>query len=272
MNAVVDHYAIGDLANKIAAALRADGKSLDKLAAEDLASVDEFHVRGRAATLELGARIGLGPHAHVLDIGSGLGGPARTLASIYGCKVTGIDLSPEFCDTANTLSGWVGLADRTVFIEGDATALDVPNEAFDAAMTLHACMNIAAKEKVYAGVRKALKPGGIFAIYDILQGEGGHVLYPVPWARDAGISHLATTEDMRALLQSAGFEILREDDSTETSEAWFKRAAAKVASSDRPPVNLRRFMGADGARMTQNQVRNLGDRRIRTVTFICRRL
>ena len=139
-------------------------------------------------------------------------------------------------------------------------------------MTLHACMNIAAKDKVYAGVRKALKPSGIFAVYDILQGEGGEVLYPVPWARDAAISHLVTTEKMRALLQGAGFEILSEDDSTDASEAWFKRAAAKLSDSGRPPVNLRQFMGEDGARMTQNQVRNLGDRRIRTVTFICRRL
>jgi ubiquinone/menaquinone biosynthesis C-methylase UbiE len=226
MNAVVDHYAIGGLANKIAAALKAGGKSLDEITTEDLASVDEFHVRGRAATLELGARMGLGLQSHVLDIGSGLGGPARTLASTYGCKVTGVDLSPEFCETANTLSGWVGLADRTVFLEGDATALDVTDSAFDAAMTLHACMNIADKDKVYACVRRALKPGGIFAVYDILQGEGGDVLYPVPWARDADISHLVTTEKMRALLQGAGFDIISEDDSTEASEAWFKRAAA----------------------------------------------
>ena len=271
MNAVVEHYAIGDLANKIAAALQAAGKDLDKLVAEDLASIDEFHIRGRAATLELGTRMGLRAQSHMLDIGGGLGGPARTLASVYGCKVTGIDLSIEFCDTANALSRWVGLADRVVFRQGDATALDVVEGGFDAAMTLHASMNIAAKGAVYAGVHKALKPDGIFAVYDILKGEGGEVLFPVPWARRAEISHLVTAGEMRGLLEGAGFQIVHEEDSTEAGQAWFKRVAAKLASSDKPPVSLREFLGADAAQMTQNQVRNLSERRIRTVTFICRR-
>ena len=269
-NFVQQHYSIGDLPEKIAAALRGAGKDLASLTTADLASIDEFHICGRQATLELAQRMEIGPGSHVLDIGSGLGGPARTLAEVYGCRVTAVDLSPEFCDAARELSRWVGLSDRVTFCQGDAAALTSEPGTFDAAMTIHVAMNIAAKDRVYAAVHRALKAGRIFAVYDILQGEGGKVHYPVPWARDPAISHLATPAEMRTLLQGAGFRILEEIDSTEQSEAWFKQAAAQTAASDKPPVGLRQFLGPDAAEMMRNQVCNLAERRIRTVSLICR--
>jgi len=269
-NRVEQHYAIGGLADKIAGALQGAGKDLAHLTTADLAPVDEFHVRGRQATLELAQRMELQPGAQVLDIGSGLGGPARTLAEVYACQVTGIDLTPEFCAAAQELSRWVGLAQRVRFCQVDATALDCEPASFDAAMTIHVAMNIAAKDRVYAGVHRALKPGRIFAVYDILQGEGGAVHYPVPWARDPAISHLATPTQMRSLLQGAGFRILDEIDQTDEGEAWFKAAAAQAAGPVKPPISLRQLLGSDAADMMRNQVRNLSERRIRTVTFICR--
>lgn len=267
---VEQHYNIGDLTSKIAAALQASGKDLSQLTTADLAPIDEFHVRGRNATLELADRLEVGPGYHVLDVGSGLGGPARTLAETHGCRVNGIDLSAAFCDTARELSRWVGLADKVGFSQGDATDLPHGAGVFDAAMTLHVAMNIARKDQVYAGVRRVLKPGRIFAIYDILQGEGGEAFYPVPWARDPSISHLATKDQMRRLLEGAGFRIEAEEDSTEASEVWFKQSAAKLAGSSAPPVGLRQFLGSDAAQMTLNQVRNLTERRIRTFMYICR--
>jgi ubiquinone/menaquinone biosynthesis C-methylase UbiE len=270
MNAVVDHYGIRDLTGKIATALRAAGKDLAHLKTADLAAIDEFHVRGRSATLELAKGMELTAGCRVLDIGSGLGGPARTLAEVYGCRVTGIDLSPMFCETAQQLSRWVGLNEKVDFVEGDATALPYDAGTFDAAMTIHVAMNIEAKSAIYSNAHRILKPSRIFAVYDILQGEGGDVAYPVPWARDASISHLATPAEMRNLLQGAGFRIEAEDDSTEASQAWFKQAATAMTSSSSPPLGLRQFLGGDAAQMTLNQVRNLTERRIRTVSFICR--
>lgn len=269
-SAVEKHYDIDDLASKIAHSLLAAGKDIERLTTSDLAPIDEFHIRGRKATLELAGKMEIGPGSHVLDIGSGLGGPARILAEVHGCRVTGIDLSTVFCDTARQLSQWVGLSDKVSFSQGDATALAYETHSFDAAMTLHVAMNIAAKDTLYADVRRVLKPGRIFAIYDILQGEGGEVVYPVPWARDASINHLATPVEMRELLKGAGFKIEAEVDSTGAGEAWFKQAAIKMTGSSAPPVGLRQFMGADAPQMTMNQVRNLTERRIRTVTYICR--
>ena len=211
-SAVERHYSsTGGLTGKIAAQLRAAGKDPPNVTTADLAPIDEFHIRGRAATLELANRMEIAPGARVLDVGSGLGGPARTLVETYQCHVTGIDLTADFCEAARQLSSWIGLSEQVTFEQGDATALAFDG-GFDAAMSIHVAMNIADKSAVYTGVRRALTPGRILAVYDVLQGEGGEVLFPVPWAREPSTSHLATPDDMRRLLEGAGFKIESEID------------------------------------------------------------
>src|SRR5215813_804204 len=267
---VASHYSGNpELADAIAAKLRSAGKDFNKLTTADLVVVDEFHIRGRKATLELGQKMNLNARSHVLDIGSGLGGPARTLAETYGCRVTGIDLTRAFCDAATAMSDWVGLNSRVSFKQGDATDLPFENRAFDAAMTIHVAMNIAAKDKMYLEARRVLKPGGVFAVYDVLQGEGGEVLYPVPWARDPSISHLATPDDMKTLLTNAGFKLLDVQDSTEESQSFFERMTAQMVKTGAPPVIWQLFLGDDFPAMARNQVRNVTERRIRTVSYIC---
>lgn len=267
---ITDHYARGDnLAEEIAQRLYKAGKDLDKLTTGDLAPVDEFHIRGREATLQLAERMKLSPHDHVLDIGSGLGGPARTLAETYHCKVTGVDVTPTFCEAAQVMSTWVGLDDKVSFECADASDLPFPEGSFDAAMTIHAGMNIADKATLYQQARRVIKAGGIFGVYDVLQGEGGEVLYPVPWARQAPISHLVTPGEMESLLVGVGFRVLDVVDSTTDSETWFQTLAKHVAESGPPPVSLQIILGDDFAQMTRNQARNLAERRIRTVSYIC---
>jgi ubiquinone/menaquinone biosynthesis C-methylase UbiE len=265
------HYgSTADLAGVIRERLAAAGKDLERLSSADLAAVDEFHIRGRQATLELAGRMGLDRESHVLDLGSGLGGPARTLAEAHGCRVTGIDLTRSFCEAATAMSGWLGLSGRVRFVQGDATRPPFTPASFDAAMTIHVAMNIAAKDALYAAAMRALKPGRIFAVYDVLQGEGGPVVFPVPWAREPTISHLATPAQMRELLSGAGFEILEEIDSTEAGLAWFREKAAALTGTAPPPLGFQLFLGDDYARMTRNQVQNLAEKRIRTVAYVCR--
>ena len=211
----------------------------------------------------------LNADSHVLDIGSGLGGPARTLAETHGCQVTGIDLTQAFGTAAAAMSDWVRLGKRVSFKQGDATSLPFDNKTFDAAMTIHVAMNIAAKDKMYMEAHRVVKPSGIFAVYDILQGEGGEVLYPVPWARDPSISHLETPEQMSSLLVAAGFKLRDVQDSTEESQSFFERMTAQMAKTGSPPVAWRLFLGDDFSVMARNQVRNVTERRIRTVSFIC---
>jgi ubiquinone/menaquinone biosynthesis C-methylase UbiE len=156
---VARHYSENfELAGLIAKHLRSAGRDLQRLTTTDLATVDEFHIRGRKATLELAEKMNLNADSNVLDIGSGLGGPARTLAETYGCRVTGIDLTQAFCDAAAAMSDWVGLGKRVSFRQGDATNLPFANNEFDAAMTIHVAMNIAAKDKMYMEAHRVIKP------------------------------------------------------------------------------------------------------------------
>lgn len=261
----------GGLVAAIGTALDAAGLSRATLRPADLAPVDEFHIRGRAASLEIVEALGLTAHSHVLDLGSGLGGPARTLAELTGCTVTGVDLTSEFCEAATALSEWTGLSSRTRFQVGDATATGLPDGAADAALTVHAAMNISDKPALYAEAFRLLRPGGRFVIYDVLKGEGGDVRYPVPWANDPSTSFLATPQEMRELLPAAGFTVISEVDSSDDSLAWFRQMRASIERDGPPAVTFATFLGDAFGQMTANQVTNLAERRIRTVMFTCSR-
>jgi ubiquinone/menaquinone biosynthesis C-methylase UbiE len=268
MSEVVSFYAgPGGLVAAISSALDAAGMDRSTLQPADLAPIDEFHIRGRAATLEIVEALDVTAESHVVDLGSGLGGPARTLAEVTGCTVTGVDLTPEFCQVATALSAWTGLSERTRFEVGDALATDLADGAADAAMTIHVAMNIEDKPALYAEAFRLIRPGGRFVVYDVLQGDGGVVHYPVPWANDPSTSFLATAEQMRELLAEAGFEISSEVDSSDESLAWFQQMRARIERDGPPPVTFAAFLGPAFGQMAANQVANLAERRIRTVMF-----
>jgi len=272
MSEVASFYTgAGGIVGAIETALGAAGIDRSSLRAADLAPVDEFHIRGRAATLEIGDALELAPHSRVLDLGSGLGGPARTLAEATGCHVTGIDLTPEFCEAATALSEWTGLAERTEFRAGDATRTGAADSAYDAALTVHVAMNIPDKPALYAEAYRTLRPDGRFVAYDVLQGAGGEVRYPVPWAEDPSTSFLATPAEMRRLLLDAGFEIVDEVDSSAESLAWFTQVRRRIEQSGAPPVTFAVFLADSFTEMAANQVANLAEDRIRTIMFVCRK-
>jgi SAM-dependent methyltransferase len=193
------------------------------------------------------------------------------LAEATGCIVTGIDLTPEFREVATALSQWTGLTDRTRFLVGDATDTGLPDASADAVMTVHVAMNIADKAALCSEAFRLLRPGGAFVLYDALQGEGGELHYPVPWANDASTSFLATPEEMRGHLSAAGFTIGSETDSSDESLAWFREMRARIERDGPAPVTFAAFLGQAFGEMAANQVANLAERRIRTVMFACTR-
>jgi SAM-dependent methyltransferase len=270
-DAVERHYARADLLEAIRAALLRLGKDPALLTPADLAGFDEFHIRGRAATKELADALGLQPETGILDIGSGLGGPARHLAGTYRCRVTGIDLSADFCRVAAELTSWVGLSDRVAFRHGSALALPFDEGRFDLVWTQHTAMNIADKQTLYAEASRVLKPRGRLALYDVLQGEGGPIHLPVPWARETAISHLATPEALRRLLAGAGFEIVTWRDTTEPARAAFAAAAQQLRSSAPPPPGLALLLGDAYPAVIEAMRRNLDEGRIMVVEAVCRR-
>ncbi|MCB4455132.1 class I SAM-dependent methyltransferase [Leisingera sp. McT4-56] len=267
---IPEHYSGGgNLADRIARDLRARGLEPSDLTPAEFEPLDEFHFRGRAATLELAAQMRLTPQSNVLDIGSGLGGVARTIADTAGCHVTGIDLTAELCAAAAEISRWLGLADKTEFQQGDATSLPFSDDAFDAAITVHVAMNIPAKHRMYSEARRVLRPGALFAVYDILQGEGGEMIFPAPWAAEPSISHLATPQEMETLLREAGFKLLDSIDSTAESLRWLEERTAGTGPPPPVPITTRLLFGEGYKQMVQNQLRALRERRMLTWSFLC---
>jgi ubiquinone/menaquinone biosynthesis C-methylase UbiE len=268
---VTAHYARQGLEQVILNALDSAGLAGERLKTSDLAPIDEFHIGGRKATVELARQLGLHKAQLVLDVGSGLGGASRCLAETFGCRVTGLELSPDYCRVATMLAGRVGLADRVTYQQGDALNPPFADQSFDLLWTQHAAMNIADKPRFYAELSRVLKPGGKLAIYDILAGEGGAVHYPVPWARDPAISHLLTPQQLRSLLVKSGFEILSWQDATEQGRAWFRRMGEKVSREGLPHLGIHLLLGEDFKLMARNQVRNLEEDRIALIEAIVRR-
>ncbi len=268
---IASHYAHGSLAQSIRAALVEAGKNPERLQPEDLAPVDEFHVGGRRATADLTARLGLTPGMHVLDIGSGIGGAARHMAHTYGCRVTGIDLSADYVAVAQWLSDAVGLAERVDFRAGSATALPFAAATFDAATMLHVGMNIADKAGLMAGVARVLKPGGVFAVYDVMRRSDDVVLYPLPWAAGPDTSFLAGEDDYRAAAVAAGFAVSETRDRTAFAIEFFQRQRGRAEAGGLPPLGTHILMGPDAALKRNNMLANLERGVIAPVEMICRK-
>jgi ubiquinone/menaquinone biosynthesis C-methylase UbiE len=267
---VAAHYTGLDRTRVIVDALRAAGKDPDQLSIDDLAPVDEFHIRGREATVDLGRALGLRADQHVLDVGSGIGGASRYFAATYGACITGIDLTPEYCRLATRFARSTGLADRLDYRQGSALAMPFEAATFDAAYTQHVAMNIADKPALYAEIARVLKQGGTFGIYDVLQGLGGEVVYPTPWANDASTSFLATPNEMRRLLEAAGFRIESWRDKTAAGRAFFATVLSRVAESGPPQLGLHLLL-PDFRPRAENMLRSLADDRLAVLEIVCRK-
>ncbi len=268
---VAQHYGKGGLLDRILAALTQAGKDIDHLTIDDLAPVDEFHSRRRLATEELAAMLAPSPTDHVIDIGSGLGGPSRYLARTTGCRVSGVDLTPEFVATATALTQRVGLSDRVDFRVGSALDLPFPDASFDAAWSQNVAMNIADRPRWYQEVRRVLRPGSRFAIQDVAVGNGEPLYFPVMWADRPEISFLRTPEDTRAMLEAAGFKVLQWIDNTETSlaETAAERERMATSGASAPPIlGIHVVVGPSFREKMRNAQRAMTEGRTRLINAV----
>jgi sarcosine/dimethylglycine N-methyltransferase len=223
--AVAAHYTSHSQLDRILAALEAEGHDLDALEPEALAAFEDFHTLGRLATLELAELVDVRDTDRVLDLGSGIGGPARFLARTFGCHVTGIDLTPELCDVARELDERTGLDGLVTIDEGDVTDLPYDDDTFDLVWTQHVMMNVADKAAAYREAHRVVKATGRFAMFDIVAGDDRGAIFPVPWADDASVSHLVPGAEVRALVEAAGFAVTLEQDPSEQAATFFRSMA-----------------------------------------------
>ena len=211
---VTGHYgATDDLTAGILRALAGAGVDTDHLGVADLFPVDQLHAGGAPASRHVLDRLGVAAGVRLLDVGCGIGGTSR-MAAAAGAAVTGIDLTPEFVETARTLTDRVGLGDRAEFLATAGESLPLDDGSFDAAVMVHVGMNLPAKTAVFAEVHRVLRPGGRFALYEQVRTGEGDLPYPLPWAEDGRSSFVETVTDYRAHLEAAGFEVEEEDDRT----------------------------------------------------------
>ncbi|GBD41126.1 Demethylrebeccamycin-D-glucose O-methyltransferase [bacterium HR39] len=266
-------YAREGLAARLLEALRARGRDPGRLSPEDLAGFEDMHAGGRAATESVAALLAPKPGSLVLDVGSGLGGPARYVARTFDCRVVGVDITPELVEAARVLTERVGLADRVEFRV--ASALDLPFESrsFDAAFTIHVGMNIADKERFYCEIGRVLKPDTWLVIYDLFH-MGGEIDYPMPWAEDESASFLLRPDELDRLLTRLGYEVVSIRNRTRAAAEAMRESARRAARTGRdeeagsPPL----VMGPHWREKVANLASALSEGRLGAYEFLVRRV
>jgi SAM-dependent methyltransferase len=258
-------YSTGLSRSNIEQALISAGKDLDRLAPADLGLLEDFHTMGRYATTQLVDLAQITSESAVLDAGSGVGGTARYVADRYGCQVTAVDLTEEYCQTSRWLNRLVGLDDRISVRRADVTELPFADGIFDVAISQHVQMNVADKARLYSEARRVLADGGRLAVWDITIGDHGELDYPLPWADQPARSHLVTPDELRAVVESAGFAVEHWNDLTDQAAALMQAMLAQPAN----PLGLHAFV-TDFQRKAENLTHELADGRLRAIQAVAR--
>lgn len=256
------YYSPNDLYNKIIDGLNILGKDLSKVTLDDLQPVDEFHIRGDAATKELIALSGFTPDMHILDVGCGIGGSTRRLSDETGCHVTGIDLSDEYIDVAERLTQLLGMQESVKFQACSALELPYADNSFDGVWSLQMNMNVGDKLSWLKETYRVLKPGGRALFYEVCAGKNTPQHFPVPWAQDSSMSYLVSPEVFRDLIVSAGFEIVVWEDKTDLAQAAFANVPEPVGEPKLPVLGVYMLVGNDIGTKAYNLHRNLDEDRV----------
>jgi len=269
--AIADSRGRGDVYARITAALAKMSKPLDAVTVEDLAPVDHFHARDFAATVELADRLPIAAGQHILDIGCGLGGPARYLAQRFQCKVSGLELAPPLVAAANRLTALLGMEAQVTIRHGDGERLAYADGLFDGAYAQHVTMNVADRRQFFAEAFRVLRSGAFFALTEHGLGPKRDPHYPVPWSEDGSGAYLVTPCETRALLESAGFGDIVLEYTGARYLAGYKAVIEKTENGVMPPLGIHLLLGETALQKTRNAARNIEEGRTHPIRLVCRR-
>jgi sarcosine/dimethylglycine N-methyltransferase len=268
---VREHYASEGITERVLTALRnANGPDVP-ITPETLAPIDHFHGKGVIATEELVAELQPKASDNLLDIGCGIGGPARWTAAKYGCRVTGVDLTAEFCAAARELNNLTGLADRVEILYGDALSLPAPNNSFDHAYSQAALMNISDKRGVLREAFRVLRPGGSLALSLAGAGSAGEPRYPLPWATTTATSFLATLDEIRGDLLAAGFQIVFVRDTSAALAEALPPILNQLETEGLPPLGEHIVTGENAKEWRINWIRSMAEQRLSMIEVLARK-
>lgn len=244
----------------------------DPVRPEDLTPYDQYHYEGTAAVDSAAAALSATSDSHLLDVGAGIGGPARYMATRFGCHVTGLDLTAEFCDVARHLTTLLGLEDKVAIEEGDALAMPFADASFDGAFSMNVSMNIVDRAALYQEIHRVLRPGAWLALSEIAKGPGGEVDFPTPWSKTAATSFLSTPEATRTGLEAAGFIVASMHDTKEASLAYGARSRALVERGEKPPHRAVHLIHGDIAKAAAaNTARGLEEGCLLPIEILCQK-
>jgi SAM-dependent methyltransferase len=268
---IADHWASGDVYASIVSALAKMSKSLDALTIEDLAPVDHYHARGFPATVELADRLHLQANQHIVDIGCGLGGPARYIAKRFQCKVSGVDITEPFVEAANKLTTLLKMENQVKIELGDGQRLPYADASFDGGYTQHVTMSVADRPRFFEEAYRVLKPGAFFSLTEHGLGPKGDPYYPLPWSEDGSGAYLVTPSDTQAILQAAGFEDVVIENTGDKYLAAYIVALEKAEKGILPPLGIHLLMGETALQKTRNSARNIEECRTHPIQIFCRK-
>lgn len=270
---VANHYRDDALLDAISSGVRALGKTTKSLTIEDLAPVDEFHIGGADATRTFLDHLGIEAEDHVLDVGCGIGGASRFAAATYGCRVTGVDLTPEYVQTGRVLNTWLGLEDRVRLLHANALSTNLANSTFDKVFLLHVGMNILDKGALVAEAWRLLKPGGVLGIYDVMKMSDGELTFPVPWSTTPTTSFVATPGEYRTSIEAAGFVMREEHDQSGMATQFFADLQGSASRAEGPPpLGLHLLMGSDATDKVHNMIKHVLEGTVGPVEMIAQKL
>jgi ubiquinone/menaquinone biosynthesis C-methylase UbiE len=271
-NEVLENYKHGRLLTNIKEGLAKMNLAPEAVTIDVLASVDEFHIGGRLATARLTEQLRLTAGQTVLDLGCGLGGAARYVAQNFNCNVEGLDLNTEYVETGNALNELVKLKNKINLTQGSVLELPYAADFFDGAYQIHVGMNIENKKRLFSEVRRVLKPGASFAIYDIMATAAGELQFPVPWASNSTISYLASPSGYKATLEEAGFAVSAVEEEKDFALDFFKKMKAKAEEmGGPPPLGLHTLMQASAPAKLQNMIKGVAEGHIAPVRIVCKK-
>jgi SAM-dependent methyltransferase len=269
--AISDHWGTGDVYARIVEAMKAASLSPDTVTVEQLAPVDHFHARGFLATVELADVLPIRADHHIIDVGCGVGGPARYLAKRFGCRVSGVDITAPFVEAANKLTALLKMESLVEVKSGDGQQLPFADGVFDGGYAQHVTMNIADRARFFSEAYRVLRPGAFFAITEHGLGPHSSPYYPVPWSEDGTGSHLVTPADTVGYLNEAGFVDVKVEDTGAKYLAGYRRAMELGAQGAQPAFGIQILMGQTAPAKAKNAARNIEEGRTHPVQVICHR-
>ena len=268
---VAEHYASKNLFNIIKQGLIKNGVDLDLVSPEDLSAVDEFHIGGIAGTRFVSEKLDLSNTSKVLDIGCGLGGPARFIAETYKSSVTGIDLTPSYIEAGVALNELVGLSGKVNLLTASALEMPFCDNHFDAAYMIHVGMNVANKKQLMSEAFRVTKSNGFFVIYDVMKLKDVDIDYPLPWADKNTESAVELISNYESELVNAGFDIVEKEIKTKFAITFFQNMIENIKKNGPSPLGLHLLMGDNTSKKISNIFRQIYEEVLAPVVIIAKK-